>query len=293
MITSIDFLTVCFPNDFQGDSRVVLAVSLWPGMTYGELKDEIECTSNQSDYGIDDWTGWETALDDWFESANLNSLVPDIKDFEFSDDYDGPYAYFAINQQTAPLLGTQLQLLDETATYGMRVCCVDAAKLVDLGALELPDLDENEWSEHIPAEAYDSEGDYISYGDLEINNPRLTRCYSHQIPVLELVGYSDYSGSLCDQSNYEVFETFLIENDLPYWQATGSHGTVALLVNWVALQNDELVEMIASLDGFLSLMRSTGSPLSQRHLTIKSSITLMTYKKGLKSGLRSTISMST
>ncbi|MFG6101169.1 hypothetical protein U2F10_02875 [Leptothoe sp. EHU-05/26/07-4] len=250
MITSLDFLTVCFPDDFQGDSRTVLAVSLWPGMTYGELKDEIECTSNAADYGIDDWTGWETALDDFFESANPNSLLSDVKDFEFSDNH-APYAYFAINQQTAPLLEAQLQLLDEIVTHDMRVCCVDAEKLVDVGALELPDLDENEWAEHIPTEAYDSEGDYISYRDLEIrDNPNLNRCYSHQIPVLELVGYSDYSGSLRDQSNYEVFKDFLIENNLPYWQANGGHGTVALIVNWVALQNEELVEMIASLDGY-------------------------------------------
>ena len=257
MITFLDFLTVCFPDDFQGDPhgdsqgdpRVVLAVSPWPEITYGELKDEIKTTSNATDYGIDDWNGWETALDEFFEGANPSTLVSDTKDFEFADDY-APYAYFAINQETVPSLEAQLQLLDETATYNMRVCSVDAEKLVDLEPLDLPDLDENEWSEHIPASAYDPDGNYICYGDLEVNNPNLNRCYSHQIPVLELVGYSDYSGNTHDQSNYEVFETFLIENDLPYWQATGGHGTTALLVNWVALQNEELVEMIAALDDY-------------------------------------------
>lgn len=156
-----------------------------------------------------------------------------------------------------PTLESQLQLLDDTATCDMRVCCVDAENLVDIEELSLPNIHEStdtaEWCEHIPASAYDSEGDYISYSDLEINNAKLNRCYRYQVPVLEICGYSDYSGNTHDQSNYEVFEEFLIENNLPYWQATGGHGTIALIVNWVALQNEELAEMIASLDDYAAL----------------------------------------
>lgn len=52
MITSLELLTFCFPDNFQGSPEIVLAVPCWQGMAFGDLVSGLEETSNNSDYGM-------------------------------------------------------------------------------------------------------------------------------------------------------------------------------------------------------------------------------------------------
>lgn len=109
MITEICYLDTCLPCYFQGSPDVVLAVSVWHGMTYADLKDGIDDESNASDHGIDDWEGFERALNKLFSNINDMEAPWDIgltleenvgNDTEGDEsDTEKCVAYFSLSQQ--------------------------------------------------------------------------------------------------------------------------------------------------------------------------------------------------
>jgi hypothetical protein len=101
MITEIRYLDCCLSDYFQGYAGVTLAVPVWAGMTYGELRQEIEDDSNAADYGIDDWSGFDAALAELFDSVKPGDAADIAANLEPEpEDYDGEsvYAYFGIVQ---------------------------------------------------------------------------------------------------------------------------------------------------------------------------------------------------
>lgn len=109
-ITGIKYLDCCTSGFFQGYSGVVLAVPCVAGMTWADLKDAIDEESNAADYGIDDWSGFQEALDSLFAKAKLvGHNAVDFFDHEEmrreeekhgADNLETLYAYFGIEQDT-------------------------------------------------------------------------------------------------------------------------------------------------------------------------------------------------
>lgn len=97
MIRAVNFLSFDFPDFFQGTEHTSLAVPVWEGMTYQDLNDDLEKTSNQSDYGIDDWFGWERSVEILFADTDMNEPIKHLEVFEWDEMGDEtPYAYFAV-----------------------------------------------------------------------------------------------------------------------------------------------------------------------------------------------------
>lgn len=99
MISEIRYLGCCLPDYFQGYPGVVLAVSVWAGMTYAELKEGIDTESNSGDFGLDDWTGFDDALTELFNAVDPKAIADCTKGLEEEPEgYDGEsvYAYFGI-----------------------------------------------------------------------------------------------------------------------------------------------------------------------------------------------------
>ena len=66
MVRDIRFLDACMPCYFQGFSGVVLAVPCFAGMTWNDVREGIEEDSNAADHGLDDWAGFDSAMDSMF-----------------------------------------------------------------------------------------------------------------------------------------------------------------------------------------------------------------------------------
>lgn len=102
MITKITHLDTCHPDYFLGFGGLVLCVIVDNKMTYTELRQTIDDESQAGDFGIDDWAGFEKALDDLFaEVADMEAKAfPKLDDIVDDDDTPSqpcPMAYFGVH----------------------------------------------------------------------------------------------------------------------------------------------------------------------------------------------------
>lgn len=103
MIKQIVYLDCCLSDYFQGFSGVVLCTPVEHDSTWKEIREGIENDSNNSDFGIEDWEGFETALNQCFEPVeDKMDSVADICRYieplteEERETAPSVYAYFGI-----------------------------------------------------------------------------------------------------------------------------------------------------------------------------------------------------
>ncbi len=76
MITEIRYLEACTAGHFNGSPYVVLAAPINPGMTWLELRESLEHDRYSSGFSIEDWSGFDEALQTRFDGiADLSAPI--------------------------------------------------------------------------------------------------------------------------------------------------------------------------------------------------------------------------